>query len=65
MGGHALTVAGLSLSSLPNYIELWPRARGVGAAWAWWATVGLSALNSLATAIGCVLVGHLTRCIWF
>ena len=60
-----LTVAGLTISSLPKYIELWPRARDVGAAWAWWTTVGLSTLNSLAAAIGCVLVGHLTRWIWF
>ena len=29
-----LTVAGLSISSLSKYIELWPRARDVGAAWA-------------------------------
>ena len=60
-----LTVTGLTISSLPKYIELWPRARDVGAVWAWWATVGLSALNSLAAAVGCVLLGHLTRWIWF
>ena len=60
-----LTVAGLSVSSLPKYIELWPRARDVGAAGAWWLTVGLSMLNSLAAAVGCVLLGHVTRWIWF
>ncbi len=61
MGGVAwwvvvpLTMAGMSMSSLPKYIELWPRARGVGAQWEWWKTVGLSTLNTLTAA--CVAFG--------
>ena len=47
-----LTVAGLSISSLPKYIELWPRAKAAGAEAEWWKTVLLSTLNNLAAACG-------------
>jgi len=43
-----LTLAGLSLSSLPKYIELWPRARDIGAHGTWRTTVCLSMFNNLA-----------------
>lgn len=59
-----LTAAGLTSSSLPKYIGLWPQALYIGAAWAWWATVGFSALNSPAAAICCVLIGRLIRWVW-
>jgi hypothetical protein len=37
----------LSISSLPKYIALWPRAHEVGAEAEWWKTVLLSVLNNL------------------
>lgn len=59
-----LMVAGLSISSLPKYIELWPRARNVGAEWQWMVTVALSELNALAAACGTHLAGNVTRWLW-
>ena len=56
-----LGVAGLSISSLPKYIKMWPRARDVGAEWKWWETVALSALNSAGAASGAFMVGIVTR----
>jgi hypothetical protein len=41
-----LTLAGLSVSSLLKYIELWPRAERVGAQAEWWKTVALSTLTA-------------------
>ena len=58
------TVAGLSISSLPKYIALWPRAAAVGAHRAWWTTVLLSMLNNLGAAAGVVMVGTLSRWLW-
>ena len=52
-----LTVAGLSISSLPKYIALWPRARAAGAVRVWWQTVALSLLNALATAGAAYVLG--------
>jgi hypothetical protein len=31
-----LVMVGLSISSMPKYLELWPRARAVGAELEWW-----------------------------
>jgi hypothetical protein len=59
-----MTVAGLSISSLPKYVALWPRAAKAGAARAWWTTVLLSMLNNLGAAAGVVLVGALSRWLW-
>ena len=56
-----LTLAGLSISSLPKYIELWPRAEKVGAQGEWWKTVILSTFNSFAAATAAFAVGRLAR----
>ena len=53
-----LTLAGLSISSLPKYFELWPRARNVGAEGEWWRTLALSALNSFAASCAAFLLGR-------
>jgi hypothetical protein len=60
-----LTVAGLAISSLPKYLTLWPRAEAVGAQHAWWLTVALSLLNSLAATCGCLLLGRVLAWLWF
>jgi len=60
-----LTLAGLSISSLPKYIELWPRAERVGAQAEWWKTVGLSFFNSLAAAVAAFVLGNLVRWLWW
>jgi hypothetical protein len=60
-----LATAGLSISSLPKYVELWPRARAVGAEWEWWKTVALSMFNNIATSCGAFVVGILSRWLWF
>ena len=60
-----LAVTGLSISSLPKYVALWPKARAVGAEGIWWETVALSILNNLATASGAHLVGVITHWIWW
>jgi ABC-type sulfate transport system permease component len=60
-----LTVAGLSISSLPKYIELWSRAEKVGAQAEWWKTVALSAFNSLAAAVAAFVLGNLARWLWW
>jgi hypothetical protein len=59
-----LVMLGLSISSLPKYIELWPRARAVGADVAWWKTVALSGLNNFAAACGAHVLGVLTGWFW-
>ena len=59
-----LTVAGLSISSLPKYIELWPRAQAAGATHQWLATVGLSMLNSLGAALAAFAVGCAVGWFW-
>ena len=56
-----LALVGLSISSLPKYIELRPRAERVGAQAEWWKTVGLSVLNNLAAAVGAFVLGNLVR----
>jgi hypothetical protein len=60
-----LLVAGLSISSVPKYIALWPRARRVGVESAWWRTVALSIFNSLAAACGAFVVAVVARRLWW
>ena len=55
------TFAGLSISSLPKYIELWPRACEAGVQREWWITVGQSALISLTAATGACVAGIVTH----
>jgi hypothetical protein len=59
-----LVMGGLSISSLPKYIELWPRARAVGAELEWWKTVGLSGCNNLAAACGAHVLGVFIGWFW-
>ena len=59
-----LAVAGLSISSLPKYIELWPRVRAVGAEWEGWKTIALSMFNKLATSVAAFAVGRLSGWLW-
>ena len=59
-----LVLGGLSLSSLPKYLELWPRARDVGAQVEWWKTVALSTFNSLAAAVAAFVLGNFVGWFW-
>jgi hypothetical protein len=52
-----LTVAGLSISSVPKFVALWPRARRAGAGREWWLMVGLSMFNNFATSCAAFLLG--------
>ena len=63
--GLPLCVAGLSISALPKYIELWPKAYKVGAERAWFMTVVLSMFNNLASSCGVYLLGYLVRWLWW
>ena len=56
-----LCVAGLSIVSLPKYLELWPRAQNVGAEGMWWKTVGLSVLNGAGAASAGFVFGAVVR----
>jgi hypothetical protein len=60
-----LATAGLSISSLPKYVELWPRVRAVGAEWEGWKTVALSMFNNIATSCAAFVFGVLSRWLWF
>jgi hypothetical protein len=60
-----LATAGLSISSLPKYIAMWPRVRAAGAEWEWWKTVGLSMLNNVGGACAGLLVGVVSRWMWW
>ena len=60
-----LAVAGLSIASLPKYMELWPRAKAVGAEWHWWMTVSLSLFNNVAAGAAAVLFGKVTQWLWW
>lgn len=60
-----LLVAGLSIASLPKYLELLPRARAAGVEREWLAAVGLSTFNSLGAAAGAVVVGWVVRWLWW
>jgi hypothetical protein len=51
-----LTLAGLSVASLPKYAALWPRARRAGAEREWLLTVSLSIFNNLATSCAAFLL---------
>ena len=60
-----LAVAGLSISSLPKYVALWPRARDVGAEAEWWKTIGLSTLNCLGASTGAHVTGRVIGWVWW
>ena len=60
-----LTVAGLSISSLPKYIELWPRAVEANVQGEWWRTVGLSLLNTLGASVAAFMMGLAIRWVWW
>src|SRR5258708_1466347 len=60
-----LATAGLSISSLPKYVEMWPRVRKVGAEWEGWMTVALSTFNSIAASAAAFLLGVLSRWVWW
>ena len=60
-----LCVAGLSISALPKYIELWPRAEKIGAAGEWWKTVALSLFNSTAAASAAFVLGQVARLVFW
>src|SRR5579862_2418456 len=59
--GVPLCMAGLSISSLPKYMRLWPKAREVGGESTWWGTVGLSLLVSLAASVATYGAGAAAR----
>jgi hypothetical protein len=59
-----LATAGLSISSLPKYVELWPRVRAVGAEWEGWKTVALSMFNNIAASCGAFVLGKLSWWLW-
>ena len=60
-----LATAGLSISSLPKYVELWPRVRAAGAEWEGWKTVALSIFNSIAASCAAFAMGVVSRWLWF
>jgi hypothetical protein len=59
-----LIVAGLTISSLPKYMTLWPCGKRAVVEGPWWRTVALSMLNTLA--VGCVdfVPGTVARWQW-
>ncbi len=59
-----LMVAALSISSLPKYVALWPRAQEVGAEFEWWLTVAVSCFNSVAASAGCIVMGWIVAWVW-
>jgi len=59
-----LTLAGLSIASLPKYAALWPRVRRAGAEREWLMTVTLSMFNNLATSYAAFLLGAAIRWFW-
>ena len=59
-----LATAGLSISSMPKYVELWPRVRAVGAEREGWKTVALSMFNNFACACDVHVVGVFARWLW-
>jgi hypothetical protein len=60
-----LATAGLSISSLPKYVELWPRMRAAGAEWEGWKTVALSIFNNIAASCAAFVFGVVSRWLWF
>jgi hypothetical protein len=60
-----LATAGLSISSLPKYVELWPRVQRAGAEWEGWKTVALSMFNNIVASCGGFLLGVLSHWLWF
>lgn len=59
-----LTLAGLSIASLPKYAALWPRAREAGAEREWLITVSLSMVNNLGASCAAFLLGIGIRWFW-
>jgi hypothetical protein len=59
-----LATAGLSISSLPKYVALWPRVRAVGAEWEGWTTVALSMFNNIAASCAAFVLGMVLRWVW-
>lgn len=60
-----LTIAGLSISSLPKYVELRPRVRKAGVEREGYITIALSLLNNFATSCAAFVLGILARWLWF
>ena len=60
-----MLVAGLSISSLPKYVAIWPIAQRAGAERAWWQTVTLSMLNNIAAAYAAFMAGIAVRWLWW
>ena len=60
-----LTVAGLSLSSFPKYVEQLPRAREAGAEWAVWQCLALSGFNNVVCGVAAFVLGVGIRWLWF
>src|SRR5258705_7563722 len=60
-----LATAGLSISSLPKYLELWPRVRAVGAEWEAWKVMALSLFNNIAAGSAAFVLGKVTQWLWF
>jgi len=56
-----LATIGLSISSLPKYLAMWPRVRAVGAEWEWVKTIALSVFNNLGAACASFLLGMVVR----
>lgn len=59
-----LAIAGLSISSLPKYVELWPRVRAIGAEWEGWKTVALSMFNNVAASCAAFAFGSVVAWLW-
>jgi hypothetical protein len=58
------TMAGLLISSLPKYVEIYPRARAVDASVAFWATVLASILTSAIASVATYALGRATWWLW-
>lgn len=56
--------AGLLISSLPKYAELFPRARAVGALAAFWLTVGGSICNAILAGLAATVAGRVISWLW-
>lgn len=59
-----LMAAGLSISSLPKYVALWPRARAAGGQGMWWRTVALSTGNTVVTSLLSAWLGRFIAWGW-
>jgi hypothetical protein len=59
-----LCLAGLSVSSLPKYVQLWPKAREVGGERVWWQSVGISVSGALAASVAAFVFGVALRVVF-